>query len=109
MNRVVMAVDLIPETAKKIALELVSALKEFHGYDVVHRDLKPQNVLRFGNVWKVADFGIAKNVSRLMTQRTFKQHRDSRLHCPRAISRGRCPSDRRCLFLRETVGLPSDR
>jgi serine/threonine protein kinase len=25
-------------------------------------------------VWKVADFGIAKNVSRLVTQRTFQQH-----------------------------------
>jgi tRNA A-37 threonylcarbamoyl transferase component Bud32 len=65
---------LSPAATKTIALEIASALKEFHGYDVIHRDLKPQNVLRFGSVWKVADFGIAKNVSRLVTQRTFQQH-----------------------------------
>lgn len=65
---------LTPAAAKTIALEIATALKEFHGYDVIHRDLKPQNVLRFGNVWKLADFGIAKNVARPMTQRTFQQH-----------------------------------
>src|SRR5262249_37857643 len=31
---------LTPATAKKIALEIATALKEFHGYDVIHRDLK---------------------------------------------------------------------
>jgi serine/threonine protein kinase len=65
---------LSPAAAKLIALELATALKEFHGHDVIHRDLKPQNVLRFGSIWKLADFGIAKNVARLVTQRTFQQH-----------------------------------
>ena len=63
-----------PQRAKAIAQEVASALHEFHGFDVVHRDLKPQNVLRFGNVWKVADFGIAKNLSGIVTQRTFQQY-----------------------------------
>jgi len=27
---------------------------------VVHRDLKPQNVLRHGEIWKILDFGIAR-------------------------------------------------
>jgi DNA phosphorothioation-dependent restriction protein DptH len=63
-----------PPTAKKVALEIATAIREFHSHGVIHRDLKPQNVLRFGSVWKLADFGIAKNLGRLVTQRTFQQH-----------------------------------
>jgi tRNA A-37 threonylcarbamoyl transferase component Bud32 len=60
--------------AKEIGLAIASAIKELHENDIVHRDLKPQNVLRFHDRWKLADFGISKNLGRAITQRTFQQY-----------------------------------
>jgi len=49
-----------PRIAGLVALELARGLEEVHTQDVVHRDLKPGNVLlgRSGDA-KIADFGIA--------------------------------------------------
>ena len=63
---------ILPADAKIIALNVAKALKELHSADVVHRDLKPRNILRFAETWKLADFGIAKNLGRLGTQKTFQ-------------------------------------
>lgn len=42
----------------KILLEILNGLEEVES--VVHRDLKPQNILFHDGAWKIADFGIAK-------------------------------------------------
>jgi hypothetical protein len=65
---------LIVEEAKEIGLSVATALRELHGHDIVHRDLKPGNVLSLGGCWKLADFGISKNLSRAVTQKTFQQY-----------------------------------
>ena len=65
---------LTPAAAKQIALEVATAIQDLHGHDVVHRDLKPGNVLNAGGQWKLTDFGISKNLGRLITQKTFQQH-----------------------------------
>jgi len=39
----------------------------------VHRKVS-FNVLSLGSCWKLADFGISKNRSRLMTQKTFQRY-----------------------------------
>jgi hypothetical protein len=62
------------QEAKQIALSVATALRELHDHDIVHRDLKPDNVLSLGGCWKLADFGISKNVSRVVTQKTFQRY-----------------------------------
>jgi serine/threonine protein kinase len=68
---------------KSIALSILAGLQELHALNIVHRDLKPQNVLRCAGAWKLADFGISKNLTRLVTQgRTFQQHGSSGYTAP---------------------------
>lgn len=57
--------------AKSIAKSVAAALAALHGEGVVHRDIKPQNILRASASWYLADFGIAKSLDRLMTHHTL--------------------------------------
>jgi serine/threonine protein kinase len=52
---------LLPEEARRIAADVARALKAASAHGVVHRDIKPGNILidRTGTV-KVTDFGVAK-------------------------------------------------
>lgn len=44
--------------ALSIIVQIAKGLKEANG--IVHRDIKPQNILFHNGAWKIADFGIAK-------------------------------------------------
>ncbi|MBF0105442.1 MAG: BREX system Lon protease-like protein BrxL [Deltaproteobacteria bacterium] len=61
--------------AKRIGINVAEAIREIHAQDIVHRDLKPANILYAvqDDIWKLTDFGISKNLSRLMTQKTFQK------------------------------------
>ena len=52
---------LAPQTAAQITIRILSALQHAHENGIIHRDIKPQNILvnADGHI-KVADFGIAR-------------------------------------------------
>jgi serine/threonine-protein kinase len=53
--------------AVRILREVASALAYAHAHDVVHRDIKPDNVLLSGGAAMVTDFGVAKALNAAAT------------------------------------------
>ena len=50
-----------PEYIRKIIFQLVKAVDYMHSFDIVHRDVKPENLLiNRNNVLKLCDFGFAR-------------------------------------------------
>ena len=51
------------EDALRLSREVAAALDDAHRHGVVHRDVKPENILLSGGHAMVADFGIARAIS----------------------------------------------
>ena len=50
----------IPENeALKIIYNISLGLQSMHSKNICHRDIKIENILKFGNTWKICDFGSA--------------------------------------------------
>ncbi len=48
-------------TVKKILTDVSAGLGHIHSRGMVHRDVKPGNLLKHGNVYKVGDFGLVSD------------------------------------------------
>ena len=62
------------EKLTTIALGIIDGLKYVHSQKVIHRDIKPKNILMFGPkndiMPKIADFGVAKIIQTAITTHT---------------------------------------
>ncbi len=52
-----------PQEKLRIISELLGKLDRIHHYGVVHKDIKPDNILFAGGNWKFTDFGLSKVLS----------------------------------------------
>lgn len=59
------------ETAKSYMLQLISAVKLMHGFKVVHRDIKPDNIIiTSGGILKLIDFDSSRKITDRKTRDT---------------------------------------
>jgi serine/threonine protein kinase len=58
------------EIVRHVSLGLVGLAEA----SVIYRDLKPANILDFGGVWKLADFGIARDLNEVTGTLTYKRY-----------------------------------
>ena len=52
------------EEKLKVAIALLSKLDKIHHFGVVHKDIKPENILYARGEWKFTDFGLSKILSK---------------------------------------------
>ncbi len=48
--------------------DILNSLEFLHEKQLVHRDLKPQNILKHNGVWKLADFGLITQDKEILSQ-----------------------------------------
>ena len=52
--------------------DVATGLAELHGIPILHRDLKPGNVLYHEGIWKLADFGLARDLDAATATLTWR-------------------------------------
>lgn len=74
---------LTSDELRAIFLPLAEGMKAINE-KLVHRDIKPDNILRRGDKWKIADFGLSKIIGEATRTHTFKGTNHPRYCAPEA-------------------------
>jgi serine/threonine-protein kinase len=53
--------ELLTEWLEYYFLPVLDGLEAIHAHDIIHRDMKPENILMDGETPKIADFGLARS------------------------------------------------
>ena len=56
--------------ALKIFSQILTAMQTIVNMDIIHRDVKPENILIHNGVYKLADFGFCRKLNKGETDRT---------------------------------------
>lgn len=54
--------DLLAEWLRRYFLPVLEGMQAVHAHGIVHRDVKPENILLDGDTPKIADFGLARSL-----------------------------------------------
>lgn len=77
-----------PARQREVLFALAHALRRIHSHNVVHRDVRPDNVFLVGDVWKLGDFGIAHLLPEGRSRLTrLAPHVDESYRAPEALLR----------------------
>jgi eukaryotic-like serine/threonine-protein kinase len=87
--------------ALQIALEVADALSYAHGQGVIHRDVKPENILISSGHAVVADFGIAKAITAARKSLSLTTY-ETGSYTPEQLRRGPWLNRRSCCPARST-------
>jgi serine/threonine protein kinase len=53
---------------QKIGIQLIELIEKLHSYGIIHRDIKPHNLLVYEQIIYLVDFGFAKKFSSQLTK-----------------------------------------
>ena len=90
--------SLDPVASRKAAAELADGLSAIHAAGVVHRDIKPGNIVVSDSGPKLTDFGIARRAGHRSADTTASGDGDTVVRRARSPQRGRCRAKRRCVL-----------
>lgn len=75
LEEYIMNQDLNEDAIEKIIDEIITGIAYLHNYGIIHRDIKPQNILMVNGIAKIADLSVCKplNTNTLKTSQASRE------------------------------------